>query len=145
MRLARMPEYLTPRTETRAFLETPYPEDVKDLAIQIYALGTVCYSRDIDWSEARRPPQTMYDVLPEYVWVVYTSGFNATIVHKKWSDLLSAWANFRNPTAQVIYANKVLANQQKNAAIYHTLKLAHAMGSKAFLAKYCMTIDDLAQ
>jgi hypothetical protein len=74
----------------------------------------------------------------EYIWAVYVSGFRASVVSKKWSDLMRTYRplfDFDRPTTCKIEYDEVIkeamlvfANGRKVAAVIKTHKMIDGLG-----------------
>ena len=102
------------------------------------------HAPDVEWlmMRDRKSCNIPEEFFETYVWVVYVSGFNASIVAQKWELLRKAWMQF-NPYMceknQYLEANRVISNEMKNQAITKISQEIRACGShfhEKFSLKY---------
>lgn len=83
----------------------------------------------------------------EYIWCVYTSGFNAKIVSQKIDAILAAygdWKQAKDPTFIWEELQHLIANKQKYFAIRKTRILMQEMGWPAFRQRYLNHVDSMS-
>jgi len=85
----------------------------------------------------------------EYIWCVYTSGFNARVISRKFLGLLEAygeWNDFdRNDEEVWSDVSGLIANENKFAAVWRTRTLIEDLGIDIFFLRYLQRIDDLVK
>jgi len=119
-----IPDDLPVEDKTPLYRLRPWPGELDILGTQVFFHCAKLYMRKVVWAETRvKEPLTGARFLEEYAWVVYTSGFNARIVAKKWVSLTKCWDRFdpaivggHNSSSQV-NLNFVLKVPKKHYAI----------------------------
>lgn len=83
----------------------------------------------------------------EYVWCVYTSGFNAKVLTPKFDGIMNAYGPWdSNVPSDWMWqrVSRLLANTRKFEAVVRTKKLMQSLGWGDFRTLYCSSIDALA-
>lgn len=110
------------------FVDESYPEQLD-------------YYRDISLESL-----TPHSFWSEYIWCVYTSGFNASVVSKKFKDLMNAYGpwDFKQPDRRVKEkVLKIFANKRKCDAILRTRSWLRSMGWDRFREDFIASPETL--
>ncbi len=100
--------------------------------VELYMSNSLRHYRSIKF-EALTPEKFWH----EYVWCVYTSGFNAKIVSQKIGGLLRAYGSFETTNEMTWPAVKALiANKRKFEAIQATARRIRKFGWEEFYKKF---------
>lgn len=89
-----------------------------------------------------------HDFWAEYLWCVYASGFNAKVLSKKFTDLMTAYGpwTFAAPYAAIWErVEKVIANKNKCVAAVRCREMLQKLGWDKFKSFYCLSPDTLEE